>query len=164
MAYPPTINTMLTLAVLLMGMCLCDAWRHDGGRMGSYTTTRMTVISHTKKESYGPMSWLRIPRGGSSSETATTTTTTLPKQKKKKKKSRSKEPGTRVVKEAIQQDPAEALGDAIRDRAHVLRADDSPELRQQQVFRRSENDPNDHVQASVASLGLALGSSDVVVG
>eukprot|EP00566_Odontella_aurita_P022677 CAMPEP_0113581416 /NCGR_PEP_ID=MMETSP0015_2-20120614/31286_1 /TAXON_ID=2838 /ORGANISM="Odontella" /LENGTH=141 /DNA_ID=CAMNT_0000485853 /DNA_START=48 /DNA_END=470 /DNA_ORIENTATION=- /assembly_acc=CAM_ASM_000160 len=51
-------------------------------------------------------------------------------------------------------DAATALGDAIRDRANVLRADSTPH----------PSSPVNRIDASVASVGLALGTSDPIAG
>jgi hypothetical protein len=83
-----------------------------------------------------------------------------PKKRRKKSSSKSKtasdgeeEDGTDQIKEAMKRnkDTAAALGDAIRSRADVLRADD----------RSGQAPPPLHgVDASIASLSLGLGSSD----
>ena len=63
------------------------------------------------------------------------------------------EDGTEQIKEAMKRnkDTAAALGDAIRSRADVLRADDRT---------RPASPPMHGIDASIASLSLGLGSSD----
>lgn len=63
------------------------------------------------------------------------------------------EDGTEQIKEAMKRnkDTAAALGDAIRSRADVLRADDRT---------RQASTPMHGIDASIASLSLGLGSSD----
>ena len=128
-----------------------------------------------------------VPRGGDQSGTASTKkkrrrrrsdadgsagsaaeeNEATPKRRRKTSKRTSKdendedaadneeEDGTEQIKEAMRRnkDTAAALGDAIRSRADVLRADD-------RTSSSTRQPPLHGVDASIASLGLGLGSSD----
>ncbi|KAG7343364.1 hypothetical protein IV203_021309 [Nitzschia inconspicua] len=103
------------------------------------------------------MSSLPFLRGGaaaaatSSSTTISEPTVTKKKsiKKKKKKKNTAKTNAKKVIDDAMKEkDAAEAMGDAIRDRADILRQED-PLLQS--------------IDWSVGSVGRALGASDVIM-
>lgn len=111
-------------------------------------TTRTTTIPPTVAFRNGRSS---LPflceklRGGASDEGK--------KTRKRKKKSKGKGKAKKVIDDAMKEkDSAEALGDAIRDRADILREDGT------------KGDPLvESINGSVASVGRAMGASDVDV-
>jgi hypothetical protein len=115
--------------------------------IASAVLSSVLVSSQAKSLSPSSTRTLRTPRsdsqvlhiraGGSSSKSS--------KKKKKKKKSKPDNSKTPLNKALKEKDAAEALGDAIRERADQLRSE-----------------PTTGTERSVSSLGWALGASDQI--
>ncbi|OEU22310.1 hypothetical protein FRACYDRAFT_166366, partial [Fragilariopsis cylindrus CCMP1102] len=121
-----------------------------------YTVTAITTAtakSISTSPSLSRLSLIQKLRGGEST-TATNISTPINSSKKKKKRSKTKRNSDIKAKKVIdgamkEKDAAEALGDAIRDRADTLRQD------------KMKNDPLlQSIDGSVASVGRAMGASD----
>lgn len=121
-----------------------------------YTVTAITTATAKSISTSPSLSMLLLIqklRGGEST-TATNISTPINSSKKKKKRSKTKRNSDIKAKKVIdgamkEKDAAEALGDAIRDRADTLRQD------------KMKNDPLlQSIDGSVASVGRAMGASD----
>ena len=162
------ISNVVTSACVMMMMVFSvqpAAAVEAGRRILAITTTTTTILQNTPINapnnrrhplSSSTTATAKIPflmRGGSSSSAAED-----PNKKKKKKKKRSKKPSqesssrdsskAHIDAKLKEKDAAEALGDAIRERADQLRYDD-------------KNPPFvERIERSVSSLGWALGAAD----
>lgn len=90
-----------------------------------------------------------LQRGGAADQSKIATQKTSKKTKKKNKKSSSKvDSKAKIAQSLKEEDAADALGNAIRKRAHQLR------------YGSEMRPDTENVEGSLASLGWALGASD----
>jgi len=139
---PPswTMKTLLSLVIV------CSFFTKFANGI---TTITKTIISPKSTSSNGRPSLSFIckrPRGGATSNNSKKSR----KRKKKSKESVNKGKAKKAIDDAMKEkDTAEALGDAIRDRADILRQDNT------------KGDPLlKSIDGSVASVGRAMGASD----
>jgi len=147
---PPSWITFFSLLIVCLLCAKFDAVTAITASVATATATTKSISTTS------PLSLPLLVRNIRGGESATTTDKSASTHdiKKKKKKSKSKSNTGRKAKKVIDDamrgnDAAEALGDAIRDRANTLLQD------------KIENDPLlRSIDGSVASIGRAMGASD----
>jgi len=137
-------TTILSLAILCSSLTkYSTAIATTIGTATTTTTTTNAALSRTRRSDPSSSPFLLL-RGGDSAIDGS-------KKKSRKKKSKSKGKAKEKIDTAMKEkDAAEALGDAIRDRADDLRKEQA-----------AESDPLlQSIDGSIASVGRAMGASD----